>query len=1008
MMNWKADPVSSKFENANLKKLEELNILTEFLDSVSEHAGKGICICHSTGESPFIRFSLWNQKMRELTGYTLEQMNSPGWHRRVCPDPIIQEKAKKRFACMCRGENLVDEECQIIQANGGVRNLFVSTSIHYSKDGGFHILAFVNDRIMPPGLVDTSHDNNTQHQIEQALTHRINFEELIYTISSNLVGVAGKKIDDEINHALALIGEFTDSDRAYVFEFRNGTHMLDNTYEWCAEKVKAQINNLQNIRIDSELPWFSRHILSGKVFNIPSVEALPIEAVRERQHFERQNIQSLIVVPMSSNSQLYGFLGFDDVRKSRIWTTDDQQLLSWAGNIFANAIVRKHQEKLLQESKEQLDLAIKGTNAGLWDWQIQTGEALFNDRWAEIIGFSLRELEPINIKTWTGHCHPEDLVVSNDALEKHFAGKTKNYFCECRMRHKNGSWIWVSDRGKVVEWDEDGKPLRMVGTHVDITEKKHYEAILQAERNIAAVWSRSGTFKERLSVCLKKIIQETSMDSGGFYRVNETDGSLVLESYEGLSEAFIDNVKYYPGDSLNARLVRDGNPVFALYEELLPHKKELISLEGLKATCIVPVQFRGKAVACLNLASHHLNNIEKFTQHMLIKISEYMGSFIFQEFLEEKNRQARQDLDMLFNTIEDMAFVFDIRGNILFCNASVYKKLGYPQGELDGKNIRNIHPSDRHPQVRSIMSKIMKREQHTYSIPLLAKNGQIIPAETLIEFGRWENYEVIYGISRDLTDRQKIEFHEKQMAKVNSLTLMAGSVAHHFNNTLGVVLGFLELALMDLPKEEEPAELVNEAFQGALKAAGMAKLMLTYVGQSNVKQELLDLKTTCYKIITALEKEIGDGIVIETDFPNSGPLIIGNETQVHQVLDNLIKNSADAFGEGKGVIRISVKTMSSDDVPKKCFPIDFHPKEDMYACVTVKDTGQGIAENHIENIFDPFFSTKFIGRGLGLSTVMGIMREHDGGVSVQSTNYTGTVVRLFFPIKKQDRIKEVE
>jgi len=117
-------------------------------------------------------------------------------------------------------------------------------------------------------------------------------------------------------------------------------------------------------------------------------------------------------------------------------------------------------------------LALEGTKAGLWDWNVQTGETEFDERWAEIVGYELEELEPVSIETWEELAHSEDLERSDELLEKHFAGETDYYEFEGRMKHKNGDWVWIQDRGRVVEWDDEGNPVRMVGTHIDITERK--------------------------------------------------------------------------------------------------------------------------------------------------------------------------------------------------------------------------------------------------------------------------------------------------------------------------------------------------------------------------------------------------------------------------------------------------------------------------------------------------------------------------------------------------------
>lgn len=137
--------------------------------------------------------------------------------------------------------------------------------------------------------------------------------------------------------------------------------------------------------------------------------------------------------------------------------------------------VRQQTENALKESEKRLDLTLKGTGVGTWDWMVQTGEIIYNERWAEIAGYTLEELKPINIKTWISLIHPDDQKKSNDLLEKHFTGKIDHYECELRIKHKNGNWIWILDRGKVFERDKDGKPIRMVGTHLDITDKIRIE-----------------------------------------------------------------------------------------------------------------------------------------------------------------------------------------------------------------------------------------------------------------------------------------------------------------------------------------------------------------------------------------------------------------------------------------------------------------------------------------------------------------------------------------------------
>jgi PAS domain S-box-containing protein len=137
-------------------------------------------------------------------------------------------------------------------------------------------------------------------------------------------------------------------------------------------------------------------------------------------------------------------------------------------------------EEELRKQRQRLSGIIEGANVGTWEWNVQTGETLFNDRWAEIIGYSLEELAPISIKTWKRNTHPDDLKISNEKLQKHLDGEIEHYECECRMRHKEGHWVWGLDRGKVLSRTDDGKPLWVFGTRLDITDLKLAEGRLRA------------------------------------------------------------------------------------------------------------------------------------------------------------------------------------------------------------------------------------------------------------------------------------------------------------------------------------------------------------------------------------------------------------------------------------------------------------------------------------------------------------------------------------------------
>ena len=202
-----------------------------------------------------------------------------------------------------------------------------------------------------------------------------------------------------------------------------------------------------------------------------------------------------------------------------------------SGRSRAEAAARAMTEDLSLE-RSRLSAILEGTRVGTWEWNVQSGETVFNEEWARIVGYKLQELEPISIVTWAKLTHPEDLQKSEQLLKQHLAGELPFYECEARMRHKDGHWIWVLDRGKVGKWDRDGKPLIMYGTHQDISRSRqeldtyHH----RAHHDVLTDLPNRVLLGDRIQQALALAKRENThlavlfMDLDGFKSVNDTHG----------------------------------------------------------------------------------------------------------------------------------------------------------------------------------------------------------------------------------------------------------------------------------------------------------------------------------------------------------------------------------------------------------------------------------------------------------------------------------------------------
>ena len=201
-------------------------------------------------------------------------------------------------------------------------------------------------------VVEISRNITEQKKSEKALQDQRDFENLITSISTNFINLSFEETDAGIRKSLRKLGEFVDVDRSYIFQISDDGAKMSNTFEWCADAIEPQIDNLQNIS-QGDFPWWTNKLGNFQVIHIPDVEHMPEEAKNEKNLLRAQSIKSLIVVPMIYNRQLVGFMGFDSVYRKREWNRDSITLLKILSEIFVNTLMRKNAELNLRQSENK-------------------------------------------------------------------------------------------------------------------------------------------------------------------------------------------------------------------------------------------------------------------------------------------------------------------------------------------------------------------------------------------------------------------------------------------------------------------------------------------------------------------------------------------------------------------------------------------------------------------------------------------------------------------------------
>jgi len=222
----------------------------------------------------------------------------------------------------------------------------------------------------PRYLAGYTTDITERKETENKLLYRIELEKLIAAISTRFVGIPLDKIDNEINRMLQIIGQFSHIDRSYLFLFSGDGSIMDNTHEWCAPGIEAQIEHLQGFP-SSTFPWWMEKLNRNEIVYIPRVDDLPTQARAEKEILQSQNIKSVLVVPITYELRLVGFIGFDAVQMEKSWTEEDITLLRTLSNIIAQAKERKLAEERLQRFSEELELKVEERTKELKEAQDQ-------------------------------------------------------------------------------------------------------------------------------------------------------------------------------------------------------------------------------------------------------------------------------------------------------------------------------------------------------------------------------------------------------------------------------------------------------------------------------------------------------------------------------------------------------------------------------------------------------------------------------------------------------------
>ncbi|MXR50088.1 PAS domain-containing protein [Halovenus sp. WSH3] len=699
------------------------------------------------------------------------------------------------------------------------------------------------------------------------------------------------------------------------------------------------------------------------ITNITDEDLFPPAQIEKYQADDREVFETGSVVETVEEVPTDDGVQINLTRKSPVY--DESGEVTAICGVTTDITEQKRREETIRTLKERFELAVEGAHLGVWDWDLTTDAVEFNEQWAEMLGYSLDDIDP-TLDAWERRVHPDDLPAVEEALEAHKNGATEYYDTEHRMRTASGDWKWIRDVGQIFERDDDGTPLRAVGIHIDIDDRKRAERALREERDLftsgpVVVFRWEQTARLPVNYVSSNVTDVLGYDAEAFLSGRLRFADIVHEEDRG-------RVLRHQHDGQTGSFTRDPYRVRTKSGGVRWVLSQTVELDGdgtaERIGYLIDVTERQRTEQQLDEYASTFDQLQETTGDLLrattpeevaeVAVDSLETVFEFDVaclWLADEHRQ----LEPVAQTTRGD----DLIGQVPTYSADTESLSWAAYDEQTIRKIDDTHAHERrHNPDTSIRSELIVPLGEFGVLNIGSRTTGAFSDRDVTRVDLWAD--TIQSALARVDQLQQLKRREAELqAERDRLDEFASFVSHDLRNPLSIASLRLELAM-----EECNSDHLRDAQQALDRMDGFIEDLLTLAKQGDTigETEPIDLQhlvSRCWSGIEsdAADIEIRDAVVLEAD-----------RNRLTSLIENLLTN---AVTHGPDGVRITVGAL---------------PEE---AGFYVADDGEGIPEADSKQVFESGYSTDADGTGIGLAIVEQIADAHGWDVRLTASETGG-------------------